>query len=472
MKYPRNMLGYGQKPPDPRWPNNAKLAVQFVVNYEEGGESCTLHGDNESEAFLSEIIGATSWKNKRHLNMESLYEYGSRSGFWRLHRIFTSSKIPVTVFGVTTALARSPNQVEAMKSADWEIACHGLKWIDYKNKTKNDEKKDMLEAIKLHNAVTGKAPKGWYLGRCSENTLHLVNEHGGFDYISDSYSDELPYWFEHAGNSQLVIPYTLDVNDMRFVTAQGFNASTQFYEYLKDTFDFLLDEGRSGSPKMMTIGLHCRLMGRPGRAIALKRFIEYIKDFSDIWIAKRIDIADHWKTNFPPQNRKIIPSKLSRKRFLELFGNIFENSPWLTKKVFDHEISPTMDSSVGLHNAFLVQFRLSSKQKKMNVLKEHPDLAGKLHQNNLLTKESQKEQKSAGLNNLTPSELHLFTTLNTKYSKKFKHPFIKAVTGADKFEIREEFEKRINNSIEIEFILACKEVEKIADIRIKKILNE
>ncbi len=466
------MLGYGIETPDPKWPNDAKIAVQFVINYEEGGENCLLHGDKESEAFLSEIIGAQPWKNKRHWNMESLYEYGARSGFWRLHNIFTSSRTPVTVYGVATALARSPVQVEAMKSANWEIASHGLKWIDYRDKKRSEEKKDFYQAIKMHSAVTGSAPRGWYLGRCSENTLSIVTSSGQLDYISDAYNDDLPYWYEEKGKYQLVIPYTLDVNDMRFATNQGFNSGTQFFEYLKDTFDLLLDEGRNGSPKMMSIGLHCRLAGRPGRALAVKRFLGYINQFPDVWIAKRIDIADHWREQHPPIHDKVDPFNLKKKAFLKTFGNVFENSEWLAEKVFEHEISPIMNNSIGLQSAFLLQFRLTSKKSKLKILLEHPDLAGRLQANKFLTEESKKEQQSAGLNKLTPSEIKLFADLNKNYIHKFKHPFIKAVSGANKFEILAEFKKRFENTLEDEFLESCKEVEKIACMRINKIFNQ
>ena len=229
----RDLIGYGQNIPKVKWPNNAKIAVQFVINYEEGGENCILHGDDASEAFLSEIIGASPWPGQRHWNMESIYEYGARSGFWRLHRLFTKMQIPVTVYGVTTALARSPEQVQAMQDADWEIASHGLKWIEHKDMPAEVERAQIQEAIKLHQRVTGQRPCGWYTGRCSENTVRLVSNEGGFDYISDSYADDLPYWIDIDGHDQLIIPYTLDTNDMRFATAQGFSTSGQFFDYLK-----------------------------------------------------------------------------------------------------------------------------------------------------------------------------------------------------------------------------------------------
>ncbi|MCP5075938.1 MAG: allantoinase PuuE, partial [Rhodobacteraceae bacterium] len=295
-RYPRDMHGHGQTPPDPAWPDGAKIAVQFVLNYEEGGENCVLHGDAASEAFLSEIVGASAWPDQRHWNMESIYEYGARAGFWRLHRLFTSAAIPLTVYGVATALARSPAQVAAMKDAGWEIASHGLKWIEYKDFTPEDERADMVEAIRLHTEVTGARPRGWYTGRCSVNTVDLASDQG-FDYVADSYADDLPYWH----GEQLIVPYTLDCNDMRFATPQGFNSGDQFYAYLKDTFDALYAEGEAGQARMMSIGLHCRLIGRPGRIMALKRFIEYAQSHADVWFARRVDIAEHWATTHPPR---------------------------------------------------------------------------------------------------------------------------------------------------------------------------
>lgn len=292
--YPRDMIGYGRSTPDPRWPDGALIAVQFVVNYEEGGENAIIHGDPASEAFLSEIVGAQPWPGQRHMSMESIYEYGSRAGFWRLWRLFTGASVPVTVYGVATALKRNPLAVEAMLEANWEIASHGLKWIDYKDIDIDTERAHMAEAIRIHTEVTGARPLGWYTGRTSENTLALVLEEGGFVYSADSYADDLPYWITGPNGPHLIVPYTLDVNDMRFATAQGFNSGDQFFTYLKDSFDCLYAEGEAGSPKMLSVGLHCRLAGRPGRAAALKRFVEYVKGHPRVWLARRIDIAWHW----------------------------------------------------------------------------------------------------------------------------------------------------------------------------------
>jgi putative urate catabolism protein len=292
------MVGYGAEPPDPRWPGRARLALQFVINYEEGGESSILHGDAASEAFLSETIGAQPLQGARQVNMESVYEYGSRAGFWRLHRLFTERHLPVTVYGVAMALARNPDAVAAMKEADWEIASHGYRWIDYQFMPEALEREHLQIAIDLHGKVTGSRPLGWYLGRCSPNTRRLVVEEGGFLYDADSYADELPYWVTVEGKPQLIVPYTLDANDMRFATAQGFNSGDQFFAYLKDSFDLLYAEGRI-QPKMMSVGLHCRLAGRPGRAAALARFLDYALKHDKVWICRRIDIARHWRQHHP-----------------------------------------------------------------------------------------------------------------------------------------------------------------------------
>ncbi len=297
--YPRDMKGYGRAIPDPKWPGGANVAVQFVLNYEEGGENNVLHGDAASEAFLSEIVGAAPWPGQRHWNMESIYEYGARAGFWRLWRMFTQRQVPVTIFGVATAMMRSPDQVQAMKEANWEIASHGLKWVEHKDMPEEAERASILEAIRIHTEVTGERPLGWYTGRCSMNTTNLVMDEGNFLYSSDDYADDLPYFLKTpTGGKHLIIPYTLDANDMRFATPQGFNTGEHFYQYLKDSFDCLYEEGHRGSAKMMSIGLHCRLVGRPGRAVGLARFIDYIQSKEKVWIAKRIDIAQHWHKTF------------------------------------------------------------------------------------------------------------------------------------------------------------------------------
>ena len=298
--YPRDLHGYGRTTPDPRWPGGAALAVQFVINYEEGGENCILHGDAASEAFLSEVVGTLPWPGQRHMNIESIYEYGSRAGFWRLWRTFTSRQVPVTVYGVATALQRGPEQVAAMREANWEIASHGLKWIEYREFSREDERAHMQEAIRLHVEATGERPLGWYTGRGSAHTLQLVMEEGGFLYSADSYADDLPYWVAAPHGHQLIVPYTLDANDMRFAVAQGFNSGDQFFAYLRDSFDVLYAEGLAGAPKMLSVGLHCRLAGRPGRAAALARFVDYVRAHDRVWLATRLEIARHWHAEHPP----------------------------------------------------------------------------------------------------------------------------------------------------------------------------
>jgi allantoinase len=292
----RDMVGYGSNDLNVVWPNNARIAVQIVLNYEEGAENCVLNGDKQSEVFLSEIIGAQPVKG-RHINMESLYEYGSRRGFWRLHKLFQEKKIPITIFGVGMALEKNPEICRAIKNSDYEVASHGWRWIDYQNIKKSEEKKHMKLAIEAHKRIFGERPQGWYTGRCSPNTRDLVFEDGGFLYDSDSYSDDLPYWEVRNKKKQLIIPYTLDNNDMRFVANQGFNTGDHFFTYLKDSFDTLYEEGKT-NPKMMSVGLHCRLIGKPGRIQSLKKFLDYMMKHEDVWVCKRIDIAKHWIKNY------------------------------------------------------------------------------------------------------------------------------------------------------------------------------
>ncbi len=298
--YPRDLRGYGRTPPDPRWPGNAAIAVQVVLNYEEGGENNILHGDAASEAFLSEIVGAQPWPGQRHMNMESIYEYGARAGFWRLWRLLTARGIPVTVYGVATALQRGPEQVAAMLEAGWEIASHGLKWIDYRDFSRAEERAHMAEAIRIHTEATGSRPLGWYTGRTSVHSLELAAEEGGFVYTADAYADDLPYWMAAPCEKQLIVPYTLDANDMRFAVSPGVFNGEQFFLYLKDSFDTLYAEGLAGSAKMLSVGLHCRLAGRPGRAGALARFLDYVKGHERVWLATRLDIARHWHAEHPP----------------------------------------------------------------------------------------------------------------------------------------------------------------------------
>ncbi|AOX19400.1 allantoinase PuuE [Kozakia baliensis] len=293
--YPRDLIGYGANPPDAKWPGGARIAVQFVLNYEEGAENSILHGDAGSEAFLSEMVGTRSILGARSMQMESLYEYGSRAGFWRLHRLFTQANLPLTVFGVALALERNPEAVAAMKAANWEIASHGLRWIDYQDIPEEAEREHIRQAIALHAEVTGERPLGWYQGRTSPNTARLVAEEGGFIYDADSYADDLPYYDRTHDRAQLIVPYTLDVNDMKFAALNGFTEGEQFFRYLRDNFDMLYEEGG----RMMSVGLHCRLVGKPARARALRRFLAYVREREDVWVATRLDIAKHWLETHP-----------------------------------------------------------------------------------------------------------------------------------------------------------------------------
>ena len=296
--YPRDLLGYGGKTPTSPWPNNARIAVQFVLNYEEGGENCVLHGDKGSETFLSDIVGAPSYP-ARHMSMESMYEYGTRAGFWRIHRLFEQHQIPVTVYGVAMALARNPKAVAAMKASQWEIASHAYRWIDHQFMPEEQERQQIQQAIEVHTAVTGEPPLGWYTGRDSPNTRRLVVEQGGFLYDSDNYGDDLPFWNQDHGKPHLVIPYTLECNDMRFATPNGFHNADQFYGYLRDAFDVLYEEGAT-APKMMSIGLHCRIIGRPARFRGLQKFLSHVQKHDQVWLCTREQIARHWHENFKP----------------------------------------------------------------------------------------------------------------------------------------------------------------------------
>jgi allantoinase len=299
-QYPRDMIGYGASPPQAQWPGGARVALQFVINYEEGGENAILHGDAASETFLSEIIGAVPFVGKRHMSMESIYEYGTRAGFWRLLRLFEGRRLPVTFFAIAMALERHPDAARAMVEQGHEIAGHGWRWIDYRDVDEATERAHMARAVASIAALSGQRPLGWYTGRTSENTARLVAEEGGFLYDADSYADDLPYWTQIAGRAQLVVPYTLDANDMRFATAQGFNAGDQFFAYLRDSFDVLYEEGAS-MPKMMSVGLHCRIAGRPGRFAALQRFLDHVERHDKVWICRRVDIARHWHATHPPR---------------------------------------------------------------------------------------------------------------------------------------------------------------------------
>jgi len=463
--YPRDMVGYGREPPRAQWPDSARVAVQFVVNYEEGGENNILHGDKASEAFLSEIVGAAPWPGQRHMNMESIYEYGSRAGFWRLWRIFRERGVKVTVFGVASAMARNPEAIAAMLEADWEIASHGLKWIDYKDATAEEERGHIEEAIAVHRRLTGSRPLGFYQGRSSIHTIPLAMEEQGFLYLADSYADDLPYWLDGPHGAQLVVPYTLDANDMRFATPQGFNSGDQFFAYLKDALDHLHQEGGE-RPKMMSVGLHCRLAGRPGRAAALARFIDYALAKGEVWMARRIDIARHWVARHPPAGG-YRPSRMPRALFVEAFGSVYEHSPEIAEAAQRAGLTADEDSPEGLARAMSRAVRALPREAQLALLSAHPDLAGGLALAGGLTADSAQEQTSAGLDQLSPHELAAITRMNEAYKARFGFPFILAVKDRSKEEVIAALRARLGADAQAEFETALGEVERIARARIE-----
>ncbi|PZX12253.1 chitin deacetylase [Palleronia aestuarii] len=465
-RYARDMRGHGQTPPAAEWPGGARIAIQIVINYEEGGENSILHGDAASEAFLSEIAGAQPWPGQRHWNMESIYEYGARAGFWRLHRLLAD--VPVTVYGVATALARSPEQVAAMQDAGWEIASHGLKWIEYKDFSPEAEAAHMAEAIRLHTEVTGERPRGWYTGRCSDQTVRLAAEEGGFDYLADSYADELPYWLRVGGRDQLVVPYTLDANDMRF-SAGTLSTGDDFETYLRDSFDCLYAEGEAGTPRMMSVGLHCRLAGRPGRVMGLKRFLDHARSHDGVWFATRAEIAAHWARHHPPR-RIERPSRMDRAAFVAAFGGIVEHSPWVAERAFELELGPAHDSAAGLASALVRTFRSGSDAERLAILRKHPDLAGKLAAAKRLSQESASEQAGAGLDALTDAERAEFTELNDAYQTRHGFPFIIAVRDHDKAGILTAFRQRLDHDGETERAEAERQVARIVRLRLDGLL--
>jgi OHCU decarboxylase len=466
--YPRDLIGYGRTPPFADWPGGARVALQFVINYEEGGENNILHGDAASEAFLSEIVGAAPWPGMRHMNMESIYEYGSRAGFWRLHKMFTGRNIPVTVYAVATAIARNRPIVDAMNESRWEIATHGYKWIDYRDTPKEVERQHIAEAIRIHIEVTGSRPLGFYQGRSSINTIDLGCEEGGFIYCSDSYADDLPYYIGGPKGPQLVVPYTLDSNDMRFATSQGFNSGDQFYTYLKDAFDVLYSEGET-APKMLSIGLHCRLIGRPARAAALARFLDYVCAYDKVWVATRLDIARHWIAKHAPEGGWK-PSRLTRTLFVEKFGGIYEHSRWVAEAAYDAGLGSEEDSAEGLARTMAAAVAAGAEAQKRALIAAHPDLAGRLARSKRLTAESTREQSSAGLDHLSSEEIKRFTALNDAYRTKFGFPFIMAVKGRSKQEILAAFENRLGNDEARETATALEEIDRIAALRLREIL--
>ena len=467
--YPRDLVGYGRTPPFADWPNSARIAVQFVINYEEGGENNILHGDAASEAFLSEIVGAAPWPGQRHMNMESIYEYGARAGFWRLHRMFTERGMPVTVYAVATAMLRNPGPVAAMNEAGWEIATHGYKWIDYRDVPEDVEALHIAEAVRIHTEIAGSRPLGFYQGRSSINSVPLGMAEGGFLYCADSYADDLPYWIEGPKGPQLIVPYTLDSNDMRFAAAQGFNSGDQFYAYLKDSFDTLYAEGAT-APKMLSIGLHCRLVGRPGRAAALGRFLDYVARHDKAWVATRLDIARHWIRSHPPAGGWK-PSRLTRTLFVERFGGVYEHSPWVAEAAYDAGLGPQADDAAGLAKAMAAAMAGGGEAAKRALVNAHPDLAGKLAAAGKLTSESTGEQASAGLDQLTGEERAQFTALNDAYRARFDFPFIMAVKGKTRGEILAAFQRRLQHDQQQELATALREIAAIAALRLKDILQ-
>lgn len=464
MRYPRNMIGYGENTPHANWPGNANIAVQFVLNYEEGGENNILHGDPVCEAFLSEIPGAVPWEGQRHWNMESIYEYGARAGFWRLHRLFTELNVPVTVFGVTTALMRSPEQLQAMQNADWEIACHGNKWVEHKDMPEALERQQVEEAVRGHEIATGEKPAGWYTGRCSLNTVDIVSEVGGFEYISDTYDDDLPYWRVHQDKPQLIIPYTLEANDMRFGTANGFNSGEQFFNYLKDSFDYLYAEGAAGRPKMFSIGLHCRLVGRAGRIAALKRFIEYVQSHDKVWIAKRVEIARHWAATQPYIVPKLAPSKLSKTEFLEKFGDCFRNGEAITERAFESELGPANDSPYGLFFALRCQFRAASLEEKKHILKAYTRLDDKIADAEIVADEKDARRIDA----MTAKQQHRLLELLQAYKQKFGFDAIFVVRHYTTATLLAGLEERLLTDLATELAVTYREVEALAQIQVNE----
>ena len=466
--YPRDLVGYGRTSPDPRWPDGARIAVQFVINYEEGGENCILHGDNASEAFLSEIVGAQPWPGQRHMSMESIYEYGSRAGFWRLHRMFTSRDMPVTVFAIATALARHREAVAAMKEARWEIATHGLKWIDYRGFTESEERAHVDQAIRIHTDVVGERPLGFYQGRTSVNSLDVAMKEQGFLYVADSYADELPYWAGGPHGPQLIVPYTLDANDMRFATPQGFNSGDQFYSYLKDSFDVLYAEGASGAARMMSIGLHCRLVGRPGRAAALARFLDYVQSHDKVWVATRLDIARHWIRTHPPQG-VYIPSAMHRGLFVERFGDIFEHSPHIAESAHRAGLDASHDTADGLHKALVAAMLRLDRDDKLTLIRAHSELAGKLALDGQLTADSTSEQGRLGFTQLSRAEFDRVSEINRRYREKHGFPVIVALAlHPTRDTVIAEMERRIANGTDAEITAALDQVGHITRGRLTK----
>ncbi len=482
-RYPRDMRGHGAAPPDPAWPDvdgtgPARIALSLVLNYEEGGENCVLHGDAASEAFLSEITAAQPWPGMRHWNMESLYEYGARAGFWRLHRMLAA--LPVTVFGVASALMRSPAQVEAMLAAGWEVASHGLKWVEHRDMPEAEERAAIREAVRVHALATGSPPEGWYTGRCSTNTVRLAHEEAAPLYVSDSYADDLPYRARMGEAEQLILPYTLDANDMRFAIPAGHADGASWETYLRDSFDCLHAEGMAGRPAMMSVGLHCRLAGRPGRARALARFLAHVAGHEGVWIATRAEIARHWDAVHPAAAQAAAPlsdrpivlggprvPEMDRAAFVGRFGGVFEHSPWVAERAWEAELGPAHHAPEGVHAVMVRAFRAGSDAERLQVLRAHPDLAGKLAAAGRLTAESTGEQAAAGLDRLTDGERAAFEALNARYVARHGFPFIVAAKDHDKAGILAAMERRVAHGTGAERAEAEAQVERIARLRLE-----
>jgi chitin deacetylase len=465
--YPRDLVGYGRNAPDSKWPGGARIAVQFVINYEEGGENCILHGDKASEAFLSEVVGAQPWPGQRHMSMESIYEYGSRVGFWRLHRLFTERAMPVTVFAIATALARHREAVAAMKEARWEIASHGLRWIDYRDFTEDEERAHVEQAIRIHTDVVGERPLGFYQGRTSVHSLDVVMKEQGFLYSADSYADELPYWVEGPHGPQLIVPYSLDANDMRFATPQGFNSGDQFYTYLKDSFDMLYREGAGGAPRMLSVGLHCRLAGRPGRAAALARFLDYVRSHDRVWVATRLDIARHWVRHHLPAGLK--PSRMHRALFVERFGDIYEHTPQIAERTHAEGLDARHESVDGLHAAMLAVMQSMSRDEKLALIRAHPELAGKLAIDGQLTADSTSEQGRLGFTSMSREEFDRVAAINQAYREKHGFPVIVALAlHQSRSTVIAEMERRIASTTDTEIAAALDQIGHIARGRLAK----
>jgi OHCU decarboxylase len=463
--YPRDLIGYGEHPPHPRWPGDARIAVQFVLNYEEGAERSVLHGDAASESFLSEMVAAQPIAGMRHMSMESLYEYGSRAGFWRLKRLFDDHAAPLTVFGVAQALEHNPDAVAGMLASNWEIASHGYRWIDNQHLPEDVERQHIAEAIAIHTRVTGTRPLGWYQGRTSPNTGRLVAEEGGFLYDADSYADDLPYFDTRHGRQQLIVPYTLDTNDMRFVAPQGFNSGDQFFAYLRDAFDVLYAEGET-APKMLSIGLHCRIAGRPARLASVRRFLEHVQSHDRVWIARRVDIARHWLALFGAGSGGLTVEALNamgEADFIGALDGLYEHSPWVVQRA--HARRPFRDRD-DLHAAMTATLREASQTDRLALIRAHPELAGKAAIAGDLTDESAREQAGAGLDRLTPDEFAAFHRLNDAYGRKFGFPFIICARLNDKHSILAAMERRLGHDEAEEIEEAIVQIGEIGRLRL------